>query len=180
MGAELRVVTAHESDATEVVEIGNDKWFIHESEKAEKVARDVATELGAEGLRTSFTAVLGKPQDALVAEAERVNARLIVVGNVGMQGWAGCSAAWPVRSRTRRPATCTSPRPLSWRRDVNELQVAGRAQVPPFQVMNILDRVAQMRAAGRDVISLCAGEPSGGAPRAVSEQAAGSMPPAWR
>ncbi|MET1152838.1 aminotransferase class I/II-fold pyridoxal phosphate-dependent enzyme [Arthrobacter sp.] len=38
--------------------------------------------------------------------------------------------------------------------------------------MNILDRVAQMRAAGRDVISLCAGEPSGGAPRAVSEQAA--------
>jgi aspartate/methionine/tyrosine aminotransferase len=55
---------------------------------------------------------------------------------------------------------------------VSELQVSGRAQVPPFQVMNILDRVAQMRAAGRDVISLCAGEPSGGAPQAVSEQAA--------
>jgi nucleotide-binding universal stress UspA family protein len=86
VGAELRVVTAHESDTTEVVEIGNDKWYIHESEKAEKVARDVAAELGADGLRTSFTAVLGKPQDALVEEAERVNARLIVVGNVGMQG----------------------------------------------------------------------------------------------
>ena len=55
---------------------------------------------------------------------------------------------------------------------VNELQVAGRAQVPPFQVMSILDRVAQMRAAGRDVVSLCAGEPAGGAPRAVSERAA--------
>jgi aspartate/methionine/tyrosine aminotransferase len=52
------------------------------------------------------------------------------------------------------------------------LTVAGRAQVPPFQVMDILARVAEMRAAGRDVISLCAGEPSGGAPRPVSERAA--------
>ncbi|WP_411838854.1 aminotransferase class I/II-fold pyridoxal phosphate-dependent enzyme [Paenarthrobacter ureafaciens] len=52
------------------------------------------------------------------------------------------------------------------------LQVAGRAKVPPFQVMRILDRVAEMRAAGRDVITLCAGEPSGGAPQAVSERAA--------
>ncbi|HEX2248058.1 MAG TPA: aminotransferase class I/II-fold pyridoxal phosphate-dependent enzyme, partial [Arthrobacter sp.] len=38
--------------------------------------------------------------------------------------------------------------------------------------MKILHRVAQMRAAGRDVISLCAGEPSGGAPRGVSAKAA--------
>ncbi|WP_324650526.1 pyridoxal phosphate-dependent aminotransferase [Georgenia sp. H159] len=33
--------------------------------------------------------------------------------------------------------------------------------------MSILDRVAELRAQGRDVISLCAGEPSGGAPRDV-------------
>nr|WP_081608627.1 aminotransferase class I/II-fold pyridoxal phosphate-dependent enzyme [Arthrobacter crystallopoietes] len=38
--------------------------------------------------------------------------------------------------------------------------------------MNILQRVADMRAAGRDVISLCAGEPSAGAPSAVSAKAA--------
>ncbi|NMR31365.1 pyridoxal phosphate-dependent aminotransferase [Crystallibacter degradans] len=38
--------------------------------------------------------------------------------------------------------------------------------------MKILHRVAQMRAAGREVISLCAGEPSGGAPRGVSARAA--------
>ena len=38
--------------------------------------------------------------------------------------------------------------------------------------MKILHRVAQMRAAGRDVVSLCAGEPSGGAPRGVSAKAA--------
>lgn len=50
--------------------------------------------------------------------------------------------------------------------------VAARALVPPFQVMDILARVAELRAAGRDVVSLCAGEPSGGAPAAVSAAAA--------
>lgn len=49
---------------------------------------------------------------------------------------------------------------------------ARRAQVPPFAVMSVLDEVARRRAAGRDVISLCAGEPSGGAPAAVHARAA--------
>lgn len=52
------------------------------------------------------------------------------------------------------------------------LTVAGRSKVQPFAVMDILQRVAELRAAGRDVISLCAGEPSGGAPSAVSARAA--------
>ena len=52
------------------------------------------------------------------------------------------------------------------------LTVAARAKVPPFQVMDILSRVAELRAAGRDVISLCAGEPGGGAPTDVSAAAA--------
>ena len=51
------------------------------------------------------------------------------------------------------------------------LTVAARAKVAPFAVMDILQRVADLRAAGRDVISLCAGEPSGGAPSAVSAAA---------
>ncbi|MGG5752588.1 aminotransferase class I/II-fold pyridoxal phosphate-dependent enzyme [Zafaria sp. Z1313] len=52
------------------------------------------------------------------------------------------------------------------------LTIASRAQVPPFQVMDILQRVAELRAAGRDVVSLCAGEPGGGAPGPVSAAAA--------
>ncbi|MGO4384013.1 aminotransferase class I/II-fold pyridoxal phosphate-dependent enzyme [Specibacter sp. RAF43] len=52
------------------------------------------------------------------------------------------------------------------------LTVAARAQVPPFAVMDILRRVAELRAQGRDVISLCAGEPGGGAPSEVSAAAA--------
>lgn len=51
------------------------------------------------------------------------------------------------------------------------LAVAARAQVPPFAVMDILARVAELRAQGRDVISLCAGEPGGGAPSGVSAAA---------
>lgn len=38
--------------------------------------------------------------------------------------------------------------------------------------MTVLDQVATLRAAGRDVISLCAGEPAGGAPTAVNAAAA--------
>jgi len=57
---------------------------------------------------------------------------------------------------------------------------AARAAVPPFAVMSILGRVADLRAAGRDVISLCAGEPSSGAPadvrRAMAALMSGSVP----
>ena len=49
---------------------------------------------------------------------------------------------------------------------------SARSQVPPFTVMSILGRVAELRAAGHDVVSLCAGEPGGGAPPAVDAAAA--------
>ena len=52
------------------------------------------------------------------------------------------------------------------------LHPSRRSAVPPFEVMDVLDRVAVLRADGRDVISLCAGEPSGGAPSQVSAAAA--------
>ncbi|MPV51293.1 aminotransferase class I/II-fold pyridoxal phosphate-dependent enzyme [Pseudactinotalea sp. HY160] len=62
---------------------------------------------------------------------------------------------------------CSYPRRVSTSR-----QASARAQVPPFEVMRILHRVAQLRAEGRSVISLCAGEPAGGAPGAVHRRAA--------
>jgi aspartate/methionine/tyrosine aminotransferase len=46
-----------------------------------------------------------------------------------------------------------------------------RSNVPPFAVMTVLNRVAELRAAGREVISLCAGEPSQGAPSDVRRRA---------
>jgi aspartate/methionine/tyrosine aminotransferase len=50
-----------------------------------------------------------------------------------------------------------------------------RSAVPPFAVMSILNRVAQLRAQGREIISLCAGEPSQGAPSDVRRRAAELM-----
>ena len=52
------------------------------------------------------------------------------------------------------------------------MKASRRGQVPRFEVMTVIDRVVALRAAGRDVISLCAGEPSGGAPTDVRELAA--------
>ena len=49
---------------------------------------------------------------------------------------------------------------------------SSRSQVPPFEVMTVLERVSQLRSEGRDVISLCAGEPAGGAPGPVNRAAA--------
>jgi aspartate/methionine/tyrosine aminotransferase len=63
---------------------------------------------------------------------------------------------------------------------VSPLAPSARAAVRPFAVMRILNRVAELRAAGRDVISLCAGEPSAGAPsdvrRAMAELMSGGVP----
>ena len=47
------------------------------------------------------------------------------------------------------------------------VKASARSAVAPFQVMSILDRVAELRGQGRDIISLCAGEPAGGAPQEV-------------
>jgi len=52
------------------------------------------------------------------------------------------------------------------------VQVSQRAKVAPFEVMQIVEQVTHMRQAGHDVISLCVGEPGGGAPAAVNQLAA--------
>jgi aspartate/methionine/tyrosine aminotransferase len=51
------------------------------------------------------------------------------------------------------------------------VKVARRSDVPPFAVMEILAAAKARRAAGKDVVILCAGEPSEGAPAAVRERA---------
>ena len=40
------------------------------------------------------------------------------------------------------------------------LHASRRSGIPPFEVMQITEEVARRRAAGRNVVSLCAGEPS--------------------
>ncbi len=51
------------------------------------------------------------------------------------------------------------------------MKVAARAQVPPFAVMELIAAANALRAEGRDVLNLAAGEPAGGASRAVRQRA---------
>ncbi len=51
------------------------------------------------------------------------------------------------------------------------MKVAARSQVPPFAVMEILAAANARRAAGEDVLNLCAGEPSSGASDVVRQRA---------
>ncbi len=55
------------------------------------------------------------------------------------------------------------------------VKVAARSQVPPFAVMEVIAAANARRAAGADVLNLCAGEPAGGAPAAVREAAAAAL-----
>lgn len=64
---------------------GNDQVVVSAADNAENVARLVASSLKGE-VPVTHTATRGRAADALIKEAERVGARIIVVGNRRMQG----------------------------------------------------------------------------------------------
>jgi len=86
LGAPLLVVSAFDNDRTEVMRTGNEEFVLSAADDAERVARSVADELRGDRLQVKHSAAHGKPAEALVAEASRVDARLIVVGNRRMRG----------------------------------------------------------------------------------------------
>ena len=83
--APLHVVSAFDTDRTEVVGTGSDKFTVTSYDAAEHVARTVAESLG-EGIEVTFSAARGKAADVIISEAARLEARIIVVGNRRMQG----------------------------------------------------------------------------------------------
>jgi nucleotide-binding universal stress UspA family protein len=85
MGASLHVVSAFDSDRTEVFGSGSDRWIVSDADAAEQVARTVAESLGRD-ITVTYSAARGRPADALIKEAVRMDARIIVVGNRRMHG----------------------------------------------------------------------------------------------
>ncbi|MBX7445934.1 MULTISPECIES: universal stress protein [unclassified Arthrobacter] len=85
LGTSLHVVSAFGSDRVEVVGSGSDQLVVSDADSAEHLARTVAESLGR-GITVTSSAVPGKPADALIAEAARTEASIIVVGNRRMQG----------------------------------------------------------------------------------------------
>ena len=86
LGATLHVVSAFDSDRTEVFGSGSDQWIVSDADDAEKVAKSVAESIRTRDLKVTYAAARGKPAEALIGEAERTGARMIVVGNRRMQG----------------------------------------------------------------------------------------------
>lgn len=85
LGAALHVVTAIDEDARSVIEVGSDRWDISTVDAAEQAIREFMQTLH-ERVDYTLAAIEGKPADVLIDEAKRLDADLIVVGNVRMQG----------------------------------------------------------------------------------------------
>ena len=85
MGATVHFVTVVGSDEAEVVGTGSDRWELHSSEAARLQVQRFVESL-AVPLSYDVVSLEGDPAKVLVREAERIDADLIVVGNVRMQG----------------------------------------------------------------------------------------------
>lgn len=85
LDASLHVVSAFDTNRTEVVGTGSDKWTVTDADAAEHVARTVAESLG-KSVNVTYSGAMGRPADALISEAVRVQASIIVVGNRRMKG----------------------------------------------------------------------------------------------
>jgi nucleotide-binding universal stress UspA family protein len=81
----LHVVSAFDSDRTEIFGSGSDQWIVSDADGAEQIAKTVANSL-AGSVKVTYSAARGKPADALINEAERLGAKMIVVGNRRMRG----------------------------------------------------------------------------------------------
>lgn len=87
-GAPLHIICAFAKEKAVAVNEGTDSWLLTASSEAETIADGVAALHRADGLKVTTAAIQGKPDEALVAEAERLGAALIVVGNKRVQGLA--------------------------------------------------------------------------------------------
>ena len=84
LGASLHNVTAFDVDRSETFGVGSDEVKVWNSDAAENVAKALSD--GRPKAEITHFAARGKPADALIKEAMRLDARLIVVGNRRMRG----------------------------------------------------------------------------------------------
>lgn len=85
LGARVHFVTVVEADESAVVGAGSDRWEIHTIDAARAEVERFVNELNVD-VAYDVVSAEGDPAKVLVSEAERLDADLIVVGNVRMQG----------------------------------------------------------------------------------------------
>jgi len=86
LGASLHAVCAYSDDGASELRRGADVWHVSGIAAAEALAESAASRLAVHVPHVTSSAVKGRPADALIAEATRLNATMIVVGNRRVQG----------------------------------------------------------------------------------------------
>lgn len=86
--AQLHVVCAYTRDEVARIDAGDGEARFSVADESAAIASDVAARVTLDAVRTTSSAAQGRPADVLVAEAERLGATLIVVGNKRVQGVA--------------------------------------------------------------------------------------------
>ena len=85
--AAVHVVCAYSrSGSLTTLTVGSDEFSVSNLTTAEQIAEQQAATFRAQGVEATSTAIDKKPADALIDEATRLEAELIVVGNRRMQG----------------------------------------------------------------------------------------------
>jgi nucleotide-binding universal stress UspA family protein len=84
-GAKVHVVTAVEANETMVIEVGSDRFVLDDVEAARGAISAFVQSIHPT-VEWTIHALDAKPAKALLEVAEQVDADLIVVGNVHMQG----------------------------------------------------------------------------------------------
>ncbi len=84
-GVPLHLVTAYAKRASQTVKDGSDTWMVDSLSSAEQLLADIASGLRVTCGVTSAV-VQGDPAGAVIKEAKRIDASMIVVGNRRVRG----------------------------------------------------------------------------------------------
>ena len=103
-GAALHVVCAYARDESASIDAEGETVHVSIAQESADIAARAAAELARLVSPITSTAVHARPADALIAEAARLDARVIVVGNRRMQGIARVLGSVP--AAVAHNATC--------------------------------------------------------------------------
>ncbi len=86
VGGSVHVVCAYTGRDGSTIQVGSDSFVVSSLTTAEQIAEQQAAAYRAQGIEATSAALDAKPAEALIEEAERIVADVIVVGNRRMQG----------------------------------------------------------------------------------------------
>ena len=85
-GGSIHVVCAYSGRDAATINVGGDSYLVSSLTTAEQISEEQATAYRTQGIASTAAALNEKPASALLREADRLQADVIVVGNRRMQG----------------------------------------------------------------------------------------------